>query len=77
MHEAAQLGLGVRPELSAACYDRVLTHQRGDGGFNYSDRDYGFLADHRSYPRYLAMTLFHLLYPACGDGFGRKVTSNE
>jgi hypothetical protein len=74
-HEAMRLGLGVRPELSAACYDRVLSHQRPDGGFNYSYRDYGFLSDHRSYPRYMAMTLFHLLYPAGGNGFERTVVS--
>jgi hypothetical protein len=69
LHEALRLRLGVRPELIAACYDRVLAHQRPDGGFDYSYRDYGILSDHRSYPRYLAMTLFHLLYPACRNGF--------
>jgi len=69
LHEALRLRLGVRPESVAACYNRVLSHQRPDGGFDYSYRDYGILSDRRSYPRYLAMTLFHLLYPACGDGF--------
>jgi len=77
MHEAAQMELGVRPELSVACYDRVLSHQRPDGGFDYSHGDYGFLSDRRSYPRYLAMTLFHLLYPACGHGFERMVASDN
>jgi hypothetical protein len=69
LDEARRLRLGVPPELIDACYNRLLAHQRSDGGFDYSYRDYGFLSDHRSYPRYLAMTLFHLLYPACGNGF--------
>jgi hypothetical protein len=69
LHEAQRLQLGVRPELIDACYNRLLAHQRSDGGFDYSYRDYGWLSDHRSYPRYLAMTLFHLLCPACGNGF--------
>jgi hypothetical protein len=69
LHEAQRLRLGVAPELTDACYNRLLAHQRSDGGFNYSHRDYGFLSDHRSYPRYLAMTLFHLLHPVCGNGF--------
>jgi len=77
MHEAAQSGLGVGPELSIACYDRVLSHQRPNGAFNYSYGDYGFLRDQRSYPRYLAMTLFHLLYPAGGNGFERTAMSDE
>jgi hypothetical protein len=69
LHEGLRLRLGVRPEMISACYNRVLSHQRPDGGFNYSYRDYGILSDLRSYPRYLAMTLFHLLYPAFGNGF--------
>jgi len=72
LYEAMQLGLPVRAELPAACYERVLAHQKADGSFAYSYRDYGFLADHRSYPRYLAMTLFHLLYPVCGNGFDKS-----
>jgi len=69
LHEGVRLRLGVPPELVDACYNRVLAHQRPDGGFDYSYRDYGVLYDHRSYPRYLAMTLFHLLYPVFGNGF--------
>ncbi len=77
LHEASRLGLSVRPELSAACYDRVLSHQRPDGAFDHSHGDYGFLADRRSYPRSLAMTLFHLLYPAGGNGFERTATTDK
>ena len=39
----------------------VLSHQRGDGGLDYFSRgDYGVLSDHNEYPRYLAMSLYHL-----------------
>jgi hypothetical protein len=37
--------------------------------------DYGLLRDSRSYPRAQAMTLFHLLYPYCGNGFSRAADS--
>jgi hypothetical protein len=40
---------------------RVVEDQRSDGGFPFSARDYGFLSDHRSYPRNQAMILLHLL----------------
>jgi hypothetical protein len=56
-------------ELSELCYARTLLRQRSDGSFAYSEGDYGALRDGRSYPRPLVMTLFHLLYPACGNGF--------
>lgn len=64
-------------ELSDRCYTRVLQRQRPDGSFAYTAGDYGLLRDGRSYPRPQAMTLFHLLYPACGNGFERIVTSDE
>jgi len=69
LHEAARSGLIENAELSARCFARVLERQRPDGGFAYSTGDYGFLRDQRCYPRPLAMTLFHLLYPICGNGF--------
>jgi hypothetical protein len=56
-------------ELSERCYARTLQRQRSDGGFHYTEGDYGFLRDGRSYPRPQVMTLFHLLYPVCGNGF--------
>jgi len=69
LFEAARLGLVASGEPSERCFARVLARQRPDGGFDYSYGDYGFLRDRRSYPRPMAMTLFHLLYPVCGDGF--------
>ena len=75
LRETAELGLVPTHDLSARCYARVLERQRPDGSFIYSTGDYGFLRDTRSYPRAQAMTLFHLLYPYCGDGFGKPVDS--
>jgi hypothetical protein len=60
-------------QLSERCYTRILRRQRPDGSFAYTTGDYGFLRDGRSYPRPQIMTLFHLLYPACGNGFERTV----
>ncbi len=64
-------------ELSERCYARLLQRQRPDGSFAYTTGDYGFLRDGRSYPRPHVMTLFHMLYPACGNGFERTVTSDQ
>jgi len=61
--------------LSERCYARTLQRQRADGSFAYTDGDYGFLRDGRSYPRPQVMTLFHLLYPVCGNGFERRAAS--
>ena len=71
LHGASQKGLVESTELSQRCYARLFQHQRPDGSFGYSTGDCGFLRDARSYPRPQAMTLFHLLYPVCGDGFPR------
>ncbi len=59
--EAAKLGL-ADGALSERCYARLLQRQCPDGSFWYSTGDYGFLSDHRSYPRSQAMMLVHLLY---------------
>jgi hypothetical protein len=58
---AAKLGL-ADSALSERCYARLLQRQRPDGSFWFSTGDYGFLSDHRSYPRSEAMMLVHLLY---------------
>jgi hypothetical protein len=73
LFEAARRGFLPSQELCDRCYARVLERQQPDGGFAYSTGDYGFMRDSRSYPRPLAMTLFHLLYPLCGDGFSTPV----
>jgi len=75
LREASKLGAPEAEELSERCYARTLERQRPDGSFAYTTGDYGFLRDGRSYPRPMVMTLFHLLYPACGNGFGKAVAS--
>ena len=42
-------------------YDYLLAVERPDGGFDFSRGDYYFFRDGRSYPRNLAMILYHLL----------------
>lgn len=61
---ARQLGLVRTDDLEDRAYQRALARQDSDGGFIYSDRNYGILHDKRSYPRYLAMILRHLLMKA-------------
>ena len=63
LHEAHRLELGNYLDPARRCYRRLLARQLTRGGFSYSEKDYGFLEDRRSYPRYQAMILFHLL---CG-----------
>jgi hypothetical protein len=56
------LSLGDYRPLADAAYARVLAAQRDDGGMSYYSRgDYDILSDRRSYPRSLAMILYHLL----------------
>ena len=60
-HYAWRMGVDPSDEIAQRCFARVLTRQRADGSFGFSTGNYGFLRDSRSYPRYQAMTLFHLL----------------
>jgi hypothetical protein len=77
LDEASRLGL-ADGNLSEPCYARVADRQKNDGSFVYSAGDYGFLRDSRSYPRPLAMTLFHLLYGAgVGDGFPQAGAADQ
>jgi hypothetical protein len=52
---------GYELALADRAYAYVIGRQRPDGGFPHSERDYRLLSDRRSYPRYLAMILLHLL----------------
>jgi hypothetical protein len=61
--KAGQIGISGYNELANRAYQNLLGSQRPDGSFTYSRRDYYLLSDKRSYPRYLAMILLHLLYP--------------
>ena len=49
-------------DFASRAYEWVLEQQRKDGGFQFFSRgNYGILSDRRSYPRNLAMVLYHLL----------------
>lgn len=58
---ATALNIDTYRECADRAYAYVLRLQRPDGGFIYSQRDYRLFSDRRSYPRYLAMILYHLL----------------
>jgi hypothetical protein len=60
---AARMGFRDYEALSERAYGYVLERQREDGSFPHSTGDYRYFSDLRSYPRYLAMILFHLLQP--------------
>jgi hypothetical protein len=62
--EAKRIGIPGYDDLSARAYRWLLDRQREDGSFPHSSRDYGLLTDARSYPRNLAMILYHLLSAA-------------
>ena len=49
--------------IAQRAYSYVLAQQSARGGFPHSLGDYRLLRDHRSYPRYLSMILYHLLLP--------------
>lgn len=59
--QAGELGIHGYADLSDRAFSHVLRMQRPDGGCIYSRGDYHLLSDRRSYPRHLAMILYHLL----------------
>lgn len=62
---ALEEGVDIDPELPGRLFHRVLPTQRDDGGFQFFSRyNYRILADRRSYPRNLAMMLYHFLSQA-------------
>lgn len=72
LREADALGLGEYSHLADAASQWLLDRQREDGSFEfYSAGNYGLLHDRRSYPRYLAILLNHLVMGAAGavDGY--------
>lgn len=61
LHTVTSLGWADYGELADRAFRFVLSRQRDDGSFRYfSTGDYGILSDRNEYPRYLAMTLYHL-----------------
>lgn len=59
--QAHQLGIDSYEDLAHRAYAYLIRRQQPDGSFPHSRRDYRLLNDQRSYPRYLAMILYHLL----------------
>lgn len=61
LHTVSAYGWADHRALADRTFRFVLSHQRADGGFaHFSRRDYGVLSDRNDYPRYLAMSLYHL-----------------
>ena len=58
---AASCNAGDTADLGDRAYEHVLSQQASDGSFPFSRGDYRLLSDNRSYPRYEAMILHHLL----------------
>lgn len=58
---AHSLGLGNYLDAGVRTLSHLLSRQHLDGGFDFSYNNYRMLSDRRSYPRYLAMTLYLLL----------------
>jgi uncharacterized protein YyaL (SSP411 family) len=67
LRQAHELELGQYQRLSELAYARLLSRQKQNGGFYFSDRNYRFLTDRRSYPRQQAMILDFLLLRACAE----------
>ena len=61
LHAVSALGWRDHTLLAERAFGWVMDQQRADGGFDrFSRGDYGWLSDRNEYPRYLAMTLYHL-----------------
>jgi hypothetical protein len=65
---ARRFGIHGYEARANRAYDYLLKLQRPDGSFGFSRRDSFLFGDPRSYPRNLAMILFHLLPEASDEG---------
>ncbi len=59
--KAGQLGIGGYDGPAHRAYSHLLKLQRPDGSLPHSRGDYRLFSDQRSYPRNLAMIMYHLL----------------
>lgn len=72
---ASRHQLGSYWAISERGYRWLLKRQQPDGNFaSYSTKNYRFLSDRRSYPRYLGMILHHLLV---AEEIGRDAGSGK
>lgn len=61
LHTVSSYGWADHFALADRTFRFVLGHQRADGALSpFSRGDYGVLSDRNEYPRYLAMSLYHL-----------------
>jgi hypothetical protein len=61
LHTAGSMGIAQYKGQADRCFSYIRSVQCADGRYWFSQGDYRFLSDRRSYPRNLAMMLFHLL----------------
>jgi hypothetical protein len=60
-YQAQVLGLAQQKDLSDKAYRRLLSRQKPDGSFDFSDNNYRVLVDRTSYPRQQVMIMDCLL----------------
>jgi len=69
LHAVSRPGWRAHGALADRAFRWVMAQQSADGGFpRFSRGDYHVLSDRNEYPRYLAMTLFHLAERARDPG---------
>lgn len=59
--KAGQIGVEGYEGLATRAYAYLLAVQRPEGSFSHSQKEHLLLSDQRSYPRNLAMIMYHLL----------------
>jgi hypothetical protein len=74
---ADAMGIAGYRDRAERAYAWVLNQQRADGSFPHSQWEHYVLSDRRSYPRYLAMILDHLLLAAPASGVRQKTCEYE
>jgi hypothetical protein len=66
-NKVKQPGIDGYDEPVGLAYSYLLGLQESYGSFSYSRRYYYLLSDYRSYPRHLAMIMYHLLLASFGS----------
>jgi hypothetical protein len=60
LETVTRLGWADHRTLADRAFGFVMSRQQPNGGFPFSRGDYYLLSDRTAYPRYLAITLYHL-----------------
>lgn len=74
LHTVHNIGMSVEQvadyrNRAQIAFEYLLKQQAADGSFTHSRGDYRLICDHRRYPRYLAMMLYHLLTVSRAEEF--------